>query len=82
VFARRLNPRLAKGWTIVFTRESKANVTICYDLKELDKLKKRNHLVDFISFEDEGHSIVKQKNKMTAYKEMVKFLDRYIGNGS
>ncbi|WP_066256001.1 alpha/beta hydrolase family protein [Neobacillus drentensis] len=48
----------------------------------VDKLKKRNHLVDFISFEDEGHSIVKQKNKITAYKEMVKFLDRYIGNGS
>ncbi|MBV7507954.1 S9 family peptidase [Bacillus sp. sid0103] len=48
----------------------------------VDKLKKRNHLVDFIAFEDEGHSIIKQKNKMIAYKEMVMFLDRYIGNGS
>ncbi|MFP5114898.1 alpha/beta fold hydrolase [Bacillaceae bacterium C204] len=48
----------------------------------VDKLKERNHIVDFIRFEDEGHSIVKQKNKITAYKEMVKFLDRYIGNES
>ncbi|WP_144548524.1 S9 family peptidase [Bacillus sp. X1(2014)] len=48
----------------------------------VDKLKKRNHTVDFIRFEDEGHSIVKQKNKITAYKEMVKFLDHYIGNES
>ncbi|MEH7087013.1 S9 family peptidase, partial [Neobacillus drentensis] len=48
----------------------------------VDKLKKRNHAVDFIRFYDEGHSIVKQKNKMTAYKEMVRFLDQYIGNGS
>jgi dipeptidyl aminopeptidase/acylaminoacyl peptidase len=48
----------------------------------VNKLKERQHAVDFIRFEDEGHSIDKQKNKITAYKAMVNFLDRYIGNGS
>jgi dipeptidyl aminopeptidase/acylaminoacyl peptidase len=62
-----------KGDPRVHIRESEQMV---------NKLKERQHAVDFIRFEDEGHSIDKQKNKITAYKAMVNFLDRYIGNGS
>ncbi|QQK74376.1 S9 family peptidase [Salicibibacter cibarius] len=38
-------------------------------------LKKRNHPIDYIRFEDEGHGIVKMKNQITAYSRMVNFLD-------
>ncbi|MGG3466850.1 S9 family peptidase [Neobacillus pocheonensis] len=48
----------------------------------VSKLKERQHTVDFIRLEDEGHSIEKQKNKTTAYKAMVAFMDRYLGDGS
>jgi dipeptidyl aminopeptidase/acylaminoacyl peptidase len=45
----------------------------------VNKLKARQHAVDFIRFEDEGHSISKQRNKITAYKAIVNFLDKYMG---
>ncbi|QQK78634.1 S9 family peptidase [Salicibibacter cibi] len=41
-------------------------------------LKKRNHPVDYIRFEDEGHGIVKMKNQITAYTAMVDFLDTHL----
>lgn len=44
------------------------------------KLKEQNHPVMYIRFEDEGHSIVKLKNKIIAYTSMVHFLDQYFGN--
>ena len=47
-------------------------------IKEIEKLvhllKKRNHPVQFIRFEDEGHSISKPKNKEYAYTSIVSFL--------
>jgi dipeptidyl aminopeptidase/acylaminoacyl peptidase len=48
----------------------------------VNKLKERQHTVDFIRLEDEGHSIDKQKNKITVYNAMVTFFNRYIGKGT
>ncbi|NHM31998.1 S9 family peptidase [Bacillus sp. C11] len=45
----------------------------------VNKLKKRNHPVEFIRFQDEGHNFEKLNNKITSYTEMVLFLKKYIG---
>ncbi|MFB7639854.1 S9 family peptidase [Peribacillus butanolivorans] len=45
----------------------------------VNKLKARNHPVKFICFENEGHSIVKLNNKITAYTAIAHFLNQYIG---
>ncbi|QED47765.1 S9 family peptidase [Cytobacillus dafuensis] len=45
----------------------------------VNKLKERNHPVTFIRFEEEGHSLVKQKSKKYAYSKIADFLEKYIG---
>ncbi|MFD6443124.1 alpha/beta fold hydrolase, partial [Peribacillus sp. NPDC060186] len=45
----------------------------------VNKLMARNHPVKFICFENEGHSIVKLNNKITAYTAIAHFLNQYIG---
>ncbi|MEH7500623.1 S9 family peptidase [Neobacillus drentensis] len=67
---------------LVIHGESDPRVNIKESEQMVNKLKERQHAVDFIRFEDEGHSIDLQKNKITAYKAMVKFFERYIGKGS
>lgn len=42
-------------------------------------LKQRNHPVEYIRFEDEGHFFVKLKNNITAYTGVADFLDQYMG---
>ena len=41
-------------------------------------LQQRNVPVEFLVFDDEGHGIVKLKNKLQAYPAIVDFLDRYV----
>jgi dipeptidyl aminopeptidase/acylaminoacyl peptidase len=41
-------------------------------------LKKRNHPVEYLRYEDEGHGLAKLKNRLDAYPKMVAFLDRYL----
>ncbi|MEH7332522.1 S9 family peptidase [Neobacillus drentensis] len=67
---------------LVIHGESDPRVHIKESEQIVTKLKDKQHPVDFIRFEDEGHSIEKQKNKTTAYKAMVTFFDRYLGEGS
>ncbi|MGE7185071.1 alpha/beta fold hydrolase [Peribacillus sp. NPDC006672] len=45
----------------------------------VNKLMARNHPVQFIRFKNEGHSIVKINNKITAYTAIAHFLNQYIG---
>ncbi|MCH6266393.1 S9 family peptidase [Neobacillus citreus] len=45
----------------------------------VNKLKGKQHPVDFIRFDDEGHTISKLKNKEIAYKAIVDFLERCFG---
>lgn len=44
----------------------------------VDKLRSRNVPVEFVAFDDEGHQIVKLKNKRVIYPAVVRFLDRYV----
>ena len=44
----------------------------------VDALKARNHPVDYVRFEDEGHFFVKTKNNITAYSTVADFLDQYV----
>jgi dipeptidyl aminopeptidase/acylaminoacyl peptidase len=41
-------------------------------------LEERNVPVEFLVFDDEGHGIVKLKNKLVAYPEIVTFLEEYV----
>ncbi|AXF56690.1 alpha/beta hydrolase family protein [Salicibibacter kimchii] len=48
----------------------------------IDGLRKRDHPIDYIRFEDEGHGIVKMKNQITAYTGMVEFLEKHFAENS
>lgn len=41
-------------------------------------LKKRGVPVEYLRYEDEGHGLVKLKNRLDAYPKMADFLDRYL----
>jgi dipeptidyl aminopeptidase/acylaminoacyl peptidase len=41
-------------------------------------LKKRNIPVEYLRYEDEGHGLVKLKNRLDAYPKMAAFLDKYL----
>jgi dipeptidyl aminopeptidase/acylaminoacyl peptidase len=41
-------------------------------------LKKRNVPVEYLRYEDEGHGLVKLKNRLDAYPKMADFLDRHL----
>ncbi|WP_409275195.1 alpha/beta fold hydrolase [Neobacillus sp. SCS-31] len=48
----------------------------------VNELKARNHPVQYIRFEDEGHFFVKLKNNITAYTGVADFLDEHIGKAA
>ncbi|HEY9014309.1 MAG TPA: prolyl oligopeptidase family serine peptidase, partial [Gemmatimonadales bacterium] len=41
-------------------------------------LKRRHHPVEYLRFEDEGHGVVKLKNRLVAYPAIGDFLDKYL----
>ncbi|MFL5342490.1 MAG: S9 family peptidase [Gemmataceae bacterium] len=41
-------------------------------------LRARNVPVEYLRYEDEGHGLVKLKNRLDAYPKMAEFLDRYL----
>lgn len=43
------------------------------------ELRERNHPIQYIRFEDEGHFFVKLKNNIIAYTRVADFLEKYIG---
>jgi dipeptidyl aminopeptidase/acylaminoacyl peptidase len=61
---------------LVIHGESDPRVHIQESEQIVNKLKERQHQVDFIRFEDEGHTISKLKNKQIAYKAIVNFLEK------
>jgi dipeptidyl aminopeptidase/acylaminoacyl peptidase len=48
----------------------------------VDNIKKRNGVVEYILFDNEGHGFTKKANEIRAYKAILDFLDRYLKNGS
>jgi len=43
--------------------------------------KKRNGVVEYVLFENEGHGFTKKANEIRAYKAILDFLDRYLKSG-
>jgi dipeptidyl aminopeptidase/acylaminoacyl peptidase len=47
----------------------------------VDNIKKRNGVVEYVLFDNEGHGFTKKANEVRAYKAILDFLDRYLKNG-
>ena len=47
----------------------------------VDNIKKRNGVVEYVLFDNEGHGFTKKANEIKAYKSILDFLDRYLKNG-
>jgi dipeptidyl aminopeptidase/acylaminoacyl peptidase len=47
----------------------------------VDSIKKRNGIVEYVLFDNEGHGFTKKANEIRAYKSILDFLDRYLKNG-
>lgn len=48
----------------------------------VDNIKKRNGVVEYVLFDNEGHGFTKKANEIRAYKAILDFLDNYLKNGS
>jgi len=47
----------------------------------VDNIKKRNGVVEYVLFDNEGHGFTKKANEIRAYKAILDFLDHYLKNG-
>jgi Dipeptidyl aminopeptidases/acylaminoacyl-peptidases len=47
----------------------------------VENIKKRNGVVEYVLFDNEGHGFTKKANEMRAYKAILDFLDRYLKGG-
>ena len=48
----------------------------------VENIKKRNGVVEYVLFDNEGHGFTKKANEIRAYKAVLDFLDRYLKNGN
>ena len=48
----------------------------------VDNIKKRNGVVEYVLFDNEGHGFTKKANEIRAYKAILDFLDRYLKGGA
>jgi len=48
----------------------------------VDNIKKRNGVVEYVLFDNEGHGFTKKANEIRAYRAILDFLDRYLKNGN
>ena len=46
----------------------------------VDNIRKRNGVVEYVLFDNEGHGFTKKANEIRAYKAILDFLDRYLKN--
>ena len=44
----------------------------------VESLRKRNHPVDYLRYEDEGHKIAKLHNRIDSFTKMADFLEKYL----
>ena len=44
----------------------------------VDAIKKRNGIVEYVVFDDEGHGFTKKPNQLRGYKAILDFLDKYL----
>lgn len=48
----------------------------------VDAIKKKNGVVDYVVFDNEGHGFTKKDNEIRAYKSILDFLEKYLGKRS
>ena len=48
----------------------------------VENIKKRNGVVEYVLFDNEGHGFTKKANEIRAYKAILDFLDRYLKGGA
>ena len=48
----------------------------------VENIKKRNGVVEYVLFDNEGHGFTKKANEIRAYKAILDFLDRYLKGGT
>jgi dipeptidyl aminopeptidase/acylaminoacyl peptidase len=48
----------------------------------VENIKKRNGVVEYVLFDNEGHGFTKKANEIRAYKAILDFLDRHLKNGA
>lgn len=48
----------------------------------VESIKKRNGVVEYVLFDNEGHGFTKKANEIRAYKAILNFLDRHLKNGT
>ncbi|MEP6635717.1 MAG: alpha/beta fold hydrolase [Acidobacteriota bacterium] len=44
----------------------------------VENIKKRNGIVEYVTFDNEGHGFTKKANEIRAYKAILDFLDKYL----
>ena len=44
----------------------------------VDNIKKRNGVVEYVLFDNEGHGFTKRKNEISSWKAILDFLDKYL----
>ena len=44
----------------------------------VEAIRKRNGIVEYLLFSDEGHGLAKLENRITAYTAIADFLDKYL----
>ncbi len=47
----------------------------------VENIRKRNGVVEYVLFDNEGHGFTKKANEIRAYKSILDFLDRHLKNG-
>jgi dipeptidyl aminopeptidase/acylaminoacyl peptidase len=48
----------------------------------VEAIKKKNGIVEYVVFDDEGHGFTKKANEIRAYKSILDFLDKYLKGNS
>ena len=48
----------------------------------VDNIKKRNGVVEYVLFDNEGHGFTKKANEIRAYKAILDFVDRHLKNSA
>ena len=44
----------------------------------VENIKKRNGVVEYVLFDNEGHGFTKKKNQIEGYGAVLRFLDKYL----
>jgi dipeptidyl aminopeptidase/acylaminoacyl peptidase len=53
----------------------------CESDELVEAIKRKNGIVEYVVFDDEGHGFTRKTNRIYAYQRIINFLDRYVKGG-